>query len=115
MRDNRGDARLLRPGRPLRRFGQNFLADRVLAERLVELFDPLPGETVVEIGPGTGALTGLLAPRCGRFVALELDERLVPGIAELLAGRPSRRSGGPTRSPSTGTRWPTSWTRRACG
>lgn len=76
------------PNRPLRRLGQNFLADRVLAERLVELFDPLPGETVVEIGPGTGALTGLLAPRCGRFVALELDERLVPGIAELLAGQP---------------------------
>ena len=76
------------PARPLRRFGQNFLADRVLAERLVELFDPHPGETVVEIGPGTGALTRLLVPRCGRFVALELDDRLVPGIAELLAGRP---------------------------
>jgi 16S rRNA (adenine1518-N6/adenine1519-N6)-dimethyltransferase len=75
------------PARPLRRFGQNFLCDRVLAGRLVELFDPRPGQTVVEIGPGTGALTRILAPRCGRFVALELDERLVPGIAELLAGR----------------------------
>ncbi len=74
--------------RPLRRFGQNFLADRALAARLVELFDPQPGQVIVEIGPGTGALTGLLAPRCGRFVALELDERLVPGVEALLAGRP---------------------------
>lgn len=72
--------------RPLRRYGQNFLADRGLAARLVELFDPLPGQTVVEIGPGTGALTRLLAPRCTRLVALELDGRLVPGIADLLAG-----------------------------
>lgn len=73
----------------LRRFGQNFLADPVLAERLVELFSPGPDDAVVEIGPGTGALTRLLAPRCERFVALELDPRLIPGIESLLAGTPN--------------------------
>lgn len=73
---------------PLRRLGQNFLADPVLAERLVELFAPGPGDVVVEIGPGTGALTAALAPRCARFLALEVDRRLIPGIEGLLAGQP---------------------------
>jgi 16S rRNA (adenine1518-N6/adenine1519-N6)-dimethyltransferase len=75
--------------RPSRRFGQNFLADPRLAASLVDSFDPQPGDTVVEIGPGQGALTRWLAPRAGRFVALEIDDRLIPGLDGLLAPFPN--------------------------
>lgn len=74
---------------PSRRFGQNFLADRRAAQRLVELFAPGPDDRVVEIGPGTGALTALLAPHAGRLVALELDRRLVPALEQLLLPFPN--------------------------
>ncbi len=74
------------PARPLRRFGQNFLADERIARWLVDRFDPQPGQRVVEIGPGRGALTRHLAPRCGSFVALEIDRRLIADIERVLSG-----------------------------
>lgn len=74
--------------RPARRLGQNYLADDRLAAALVDLFDPRPDDVVVEIGPGPGALTRHLAPRCGRLVALEIDPRMLPGLAALLAPHP---------------------------
>ncbi len=73
-----------RSARPLRRYGQNFLVDRGAARRLVEAFDPTTEDVVVEIGPGRGALTELLAPRAGKLVAIELDGRLVPQLERLL-------------------------------
>lgn len=72
----------------MRRLGQNFLADPRLAAHLVELFDPGASDTVVEIGPGPGALTRALAPRAGRFVALEIDPRMIPALDAMLAGCP---------------------------
>lgn len=63
-----------------RRMGQNFLVDRAVAERIVGLLDDEPGR-VLEIGPGRGALTGPLAGRFGRVLALELDERLAADLA----------------------------------
>ncbi len=69
---------------PVRRLGQNFLANPSLARWLVDRFAPTPDDAVVEIGPGRGALTAMLAPRCGRFLALEIDERLVPTLEALL-------------------------------
>ncbi len=74
--------------RPVRRYGQNFIADPRLAGSLVALFAPQPEDRVVEIGPGEGALTRHLAGRCARFLALEIDERLLPALGELLAGHP---------------------------
>lgn len=62
---------------PLRRFGQNFLADHNLAQRLVDRFAPQADDRVVEIGPGRGALTKPLATRIGRLLALEIDARQV--------------------------------------
>ncbi len=64
--------------RPRRRFGQNFLADRSAVERIVSALDPRPGEAVVEIGPGRGALTGTLVARAGRIAAVEVDRDLAP-------------------------------------
>ncbi len=67
-----------------KRLGQHFLANRGLALALVEAFAPAPGDAVVEIGPGGGALTGLLAERAGRLVALEVDADLVPALERML-------------------------------
>ncbi len=77
-----------RAPRAVRRFGQNFLANDALAEALVGLFAPAPGDVIVEIGPGPGALTRHLAPRCRRFVAFEVDPRMIPGLEALLAPWP---------------------------
>ena len=59
-----------------RRFGQHFLADRSVVERIVQAIDPRPGEALVEIGPGFGALTAPLLERCGALTAIELDRDL---------------------------------------
>ena len=58
------------------KLGQNFLADRAAAERIVESLGDLAGRVVVEIGPGHGALTGTLVGKAGQVIAIELDHRL---------------------------------------
>jgi 16S rRNA (adenine1518-N6/adenine1519-N6)-dimethyltransferase len=55
------------------RLGQNFLDDAQAAERIVAALGDLSGRTVIEIGPGGGAITGALAARARRVVAIELD------------------------------------------
>ena len=57
------------------RLGQNFLVDEVVAERIVD-WAGVQGRSVVEVGPGRGALTGLLADRAKSLLAIELDEKL---------------------------------------
>jgi 16S rRNA (adenine1518-N6/adenine1519-N6)-dimethyltransferase len=73
---------------PRRRFGQHFLADPSVLQRIVEALDPQPGETVVEIGPGRGALTDRLVERAGRVVAIEIDHDLAALLRRRYAGRP---------------------------
>ncbi len=63
-----------RPAR--RRFGQNFLVAPAAAERIVAALDPEPGEPVLEIGPGRGAITEPLVARAGRIAAVEVDRDL---------------------------------------
>jgi 16S rRNA (adenine1518-N6/adenine1519-N6)-dimethyltransferase len=62
--------------------GQNFLADRGVAARIVGALGPCADETIVEIGPGRGALTELLVKQAGRVVAVELDRELAPLLRE---------------------------------
>jgi 16S rRNA (adenine1518-N6/adenine1519-N6)-dimethyltransferase len=62
------------------KLGQNFLVDAQAVERIVAGLGDLAGRTVVEIGPGRGALTGALAARAGRVVAIELDRELAAGL-----------------------------------
>ena len=70
--------------RPIRRLGQNFLIDPRVAARIASLVDD-PREPVVEIGPGLGALTTLLA-RSGRLlIAVELDLRLAEAVERSLS------------------------------
>jgi len=73
--------------RPKKRFGQNFLQDRGIAAKIVDAAAIGPGDTVIELGPGHGVLTKLIAEAGARLVALELDRGLV---AELTAGFDSR-------------------------
>ena len=59
-----------------KRFGQHFLADRGVVEDIVDAIDPRPGEALVEIGPGLGALTLPILERSQRLCVVELDRDL---------------------------------------
>jgi 16S rRNA (adenine1518-N6/adenine1519-N6)-dimethyltransferase len=72
--------------RPRRRLGQHFLHDPKSIERIVAAFVPEPGQHVVEIGPGLGALTVPLLRRLGRLEVIELDRDLPARLAERCAG-----------------------------
>jgi 16S rRNA (adenine1518-N6/adenine1519-N6)-dimethyltransferase len=62
---------------PKKRFGQHFLHDRNVIGRIVATLAPRPGDHIVEIGPGKGALTRELAARLTHFDAVELDRDLL--------------------------------------
>jgi 16S rRNA (adenine1518-N6/adenine1519-N6)-dimethyltransferase len=65
------------PIRPSKRFGQHFLHDRNIIGKIISAFDPRQNETVVEIGPGTGALTATLVERAAKVTAIEFDRKLI--------------------------------------
>ena len=67
--------------------GQNFLTDHRVAQRIVDAANPLESDIVIEIGPGTGALTRLLVPRSGVVEAIELDERLAVDLRRQLSAK----------------------------
>lgn len=67
---------------PSKRLGQHFLRDPRIIQRIVDALAPKPEETVVEIGPGTGALTSLLVEHAGRVIAVEFDAKLAPVLQE---------------------------------
>jgi len=72
-----------------RRFGQNFLVDRGVVDRIIDAVRPQSDETIVEIGPGRGALTSQLLEKAGRVVAIELDRELVPQLRDKFASAPN--------------------------
>ena len=72
--------------RARRRFGQHFLHDPGVIARIVAAIDPRPGERLVEIGPGTGALTLPLLARCGRLEVIEIDRDLARELPRRAAG-----------------------------
>ena len=59
-----------------KRFGQHFLADRLIIESIVDAINPKPGQIMVEIGPGLAALTQPLVERLGHLTVIELDRDL---------------------------------------
>ena len=67
-----------------KRFGQHFLTDGAILDAIVDAIGPKPGEALVEIGPGLGAMTDPLVARCERLTVIELDRDL----AERLRKRP---------------------------
>ncbi|MBZ5646541.1 MAG: 16S rRNA (adenine(1518)-N(6)/adenine(1519)-N(6))-dimethyltransferase RsmA [Acidobacteriia bacterium] len=80
-----------RPARETRRprLGQNFLADPRAAERIVNALGDVSQRVVIEIGPGRGALTSLLANRAGYLIAIELDRVLGAQLRMKHANRPN--------------------------
>ena len=68
-----------------RRFGQNFLVDRNAVDRIIAAVSPQADETIMEIGPGSGALTAGLLEKTGRLVAIEFDRDLVPSLRQKFA------------------------------
>ena len=70
-----------------KRFGQHFLTDDYVLGAIVDLIDPQPGQALVEIGPGLGALTWPVLQRCGALTVIELDRDLATRL---------RRRGGLT-------------------
>ena len=62
--------------RARKRFGQHFLVDDAVIDGIVAAVDPKPGEALVEIGPGLGAITRPLLARCGHMTVIELDRDL---------------------------------------
>ncbi|WP_337170468.1 16S rRNA (adenine(1518)-N(6)/adenine(1519)-N(6))-dimethyltransferase RsmA [Gemmatimonas aurantiaca] len=84
-----------RPGAlpaPRKRFGQHFLKDGRVLESIADALGDLRGRTVVEIGPGRGALTDLLVERAERVVAVEIDRDLAAHLRTRYASRHAGRS-----------------------
>lgn len=77
---------LLRGIKPRKRWGQNFLTRADTAQRIVDAVGLAGDETVLEIGPGAGALTGRLAAAAARVVAVEFDRGLADLLEEDLGG-----------------------------
>jgi 16S rRNA (adenine1518-N6/adenine1519-N6)-dimethyltransferase len=67
--------------RPRRRFSQNFLHDAATIARIVDAIAPAPGQFIVEVGPGRGALTAPILQRSGRLTAIEIDRDLGQALA----------------------------------
>ena len=61
---------------PRKRFGQHFLSDHAIIDAIVRAIAPVPGQAVVEIGPGLAALTQPLVERLGQLTVIELDRDL---------------------------------------
>jgi 16S rRNA (adenine1518-N6/adenine1519-N6)-dimethyltransferase len=73
---------------PRKGLGQHFLVSPGVLERIADAGDVGPDDTVVEIGPGLGALTEVLARKAGSVVALELDDELAEALKGVFADQP---------------------------
>ncbi len=65
-----------------KRFGQHFLVDAGVIDAIVAAVDPRPGDALIEIGPGLGALTAPLLARCGALTVIELDRDLAARLRQ---------------------------------
>lgn len=68
-----------------KKFGQNFLIDTTVLDRIIEASRITKDDCVLEIGPGIGTMTQYLAERAGEVIAVEIDKALIPILQETLA------------------------------
>jgi len=66
--------------KPLKRFGQNYLHDKNIIKKIVGEINPKPDDTILEIGPGRGALTELIYGKTETFIAVEIDTRVIEEV-----------------------------------
>jgi 16S rRNA (adenine1518-N6/adenine1519-N6)-dimethyltransferase len=71
---------------PRKRFGQHFLHDPGVVRRIIGALAPQPGQAIVEIGPGLGALTLPLLPQVDELHVVELDRDVIPRLQAACAG-----------------------------
>ena len=71
---------------PKKSLGQHFLTDRTYIEKIVMAVNPQPGDRLVEIGPGQGAITFPLLRRHGELTAIEFDRDLITPLMEAAEG-----------------------------
>ena len=90
-----------RPTRAKPKLGQHFLADDAAAMRIVEALGDISQATVLEIGPGRGALTSLLARRARRLIAIELDRVLAAQLRDRKSTRLNSSHPSKSRMPSS--------------
>ena len=69
----------------LKKFGQHFLSDPTILTAIVDALAPTKSDTVIEIGPGRGALTEILAQRTGKLIGVEIDKALAAQLREKFA------------------------------
>ncbi len=71
---------------PKKNLGQHFLTDRGIIEHIVHAVDPRPGDNLVEIGPGQGAITFPLLKKHGKLTVIEFDRDLITPLSEAAHG-----------------------------
>ena len=77
----------MKPRHAKKRYGQHFLHDPGTIDRIVEAIGPRPGERIIEIGPGRGAITAPILERTGAIDVIEIDSDVVPELQARCAGR----------------------------
>ncbi len=70
---------------PRKRWGQHFLTDKNLLKKIVRIIQPDPEDVILEIGPGQGSLTELIAPRVKQLIGIEIDSDLFKLLREKFA------------------------------
>ncbi len=68
-----------------KKYGQNFLVDKSMLEKIVSAADLNGDDTVLEIGPGIGTMTQYLAEAAGKVIAVEIDDKLIPILKDTLS------------------------------
>lgn len=68
-----------------KKFGQNFLVDKNILEKIVDAAQITEADCVLEIGPGIGTMTQYLAERAGTVIAVEIDKNLIPVLQDTLS------------------------------
>ncbi|HUX61302.1 MAG TPA: 16S rRNA (adenine(1518)-N(6)/adenine(1519)-N(6))-dimethyltransferase RsmA [Ignavibacteriaceae bacterium] len=72
--------------RPLKRFGQNYLADDNILRKIADEINPKKDDLLIEIGPGFGALTKFLIEKVDNLIAIEIDERVIESLLTKFPG-----------------------------